>query len=360
MRRISTLLLVCFLCMIGDRVMSQIVISEFHYEDVAADNEEIERIEIFAPAGTNLAGYVLTLYGSNDKEYDTIRLGGTIVGTRMLNGRMYGALAFTCNELKNSKGGIALTDPSELLLDFISYEGVITAKDGLAQNSISEDIGVTETSTTPVNYALWRPNARFSTFNASLPNTFGEVNTALLPIKLKEFNVSRRGEQVGVKWVASNTAADSYYEVQRSTGQNNFETLARIRALGVGEFNYFYIDSRPVKGNAIYRLKLIDPDDNTTYSHLARLKWTQKDLFINNIFPTVAHTALTVQVNSDRKYSTAIEVFDFSGKMVHKKQIVLTEGNMNYQVNVSNLRSGNYTIRIVIGDEVLTGNFIRQ
>jgi hypothetical protein len=346
--------------MTGGQVMAQIVISEFHYEDVTRDDQEIERIEIFAPEGTNLAGYILTLYGSNDKEYDTIRLAGTIIGTRMLNGRMFGALAFDCDELKNGTGGIALTDPSGGLLDFISYEGVITAKDGLAQNSISEDIGVSETNSTPVNYALWRPNARFATFNASLPNTFGQVNTALLPIKLKEFNVSRRGEQVGVKWVASNTAADSYYEVQRSTGQSTFETLARIRATGVGEFSYSYSDAHPVKGNAIYRLKLIDPDDNTMYSQLARLKWTQKDLFINNIYPTVARSGITVQLNSDRKYTTAIEVFDFTGKMVQKKQIVLTEGNMNYPVDVSNLRSGNYTLRILVDGEVLTGNFIRQ
>jgi hypothetical protein len=340
--------------------MAQIVISEFHYADPRDDNNEIERIEIFAPEGTNLQGYTITLYGNNEKEYDTIRLSGTIIGSRMLNGRMYGVLAFICPEIKNQTGALALTDPSDGLIDFISYEGTITAKDGLAQNSISEDIGVFEPETTNENNALWRPNARFATFNTSLPNTFGQVNTALLPIKLKEFNVSRRGEHVNVKWVASNTVADSYYEIQRSTLQGDFQTLATIRATGVGEFNYSYSDAKPVKGTSIYRLKLIDPDDNIAYSHLARLKWAQKDLFINNIYPSVSRSEVTVQINSDRKYNTAIEVFDLTGRLVNKKQIVISEGNINYQVDVRNLQSGNYTLRILIGDEILTGKFIRQ
>ncbi len=359
MRRIFTLLL--FILFIAENGKSQLVISEFHYNNVGTDQNE--QVEIFGRAGQNLRGFRFALYDDKEDQYAVINFPDTIIQQqRRFGSNWYGVVSIPFSIPEDSKGGIALINSTGDVMEFICYgtNGRFRADDGLAQGLIADNIGAEETNSTPVGYALWRPNTAVSAFNAPLPNSFGIVNTALLPIKLKEFNVSRRGEQVGVKWVASNTESESYYEVQRSTGQNNFETLARIHASGIGEFSYSYSDTRPVKGNAIYRLKLIDPDDNTTYSHLARLKWTQKDLFINNIFPTVARSEITVQVNSDRKYSTAIEVFDFTGRMVHKKQIVLTEGNMNYQVDVGNLRSGNYTIRIVIGDEVLTGKFVRQ
>ncbi len=360
MRRIFTLLLF-ILCVATVKVSAQLVISEFHYNNVGADQNE--QVEIFGRAGQNLSGFRFALYNDKEDQYAVINFPDTIIQQqRRFGNNWYGVVSLTFSIPENDKGGIALINGDGDVMEFICYgtNGRFRADDGLAEGRIAENIGTEETDNTPVGYALWRPNSANANFKAPLPNTFGFVNTALLPIKLKEFNVSRRGEQVGVNWVASNTEAESYYEVQRSATGQNFETLARIRATGIGEFTYSYSDARPVKGNAIYRLKLIDPDANTAYSHLARLKWTQKDLFINNIFPTVARSGITVQVNSDRKFTTAIEVFDFTGKMVHKKQIVLTEGNMNYQVDVTNLRSGNYTIRILAGDEVLTGNFFRQ
>ena len=359
MRRIFTLLFISFL--IAGNVKAQLVISEFHYRNIGTDQNE--QVEVFGRAGHNLSGYKLALYDNDEEQYAVINFPDTIIQQqRRFGSNWYGVVSLAFSIPEDDKGGIALINATGDVMEFICYgtNGRFRADDGLAEGRIADNIGAEESSNTPVGYALWRPNTANSTFNSPLPNTFGTVNTALLPIKLKEFNVSRRGEQVGVKWVASNTDAESYYEVQRSNGQSDFETLTRIRATGIGEFSYSYSDARPVKGNAVYRLKLIDPDDNVGYSHLARLKWTQKDLFINNIFPSVARSEITVQINSDRKYNTAIEVFDFTGKMVLKKQIVITEGNLNFKVDVANLRSGNYTLRILVGDEILNGKFIRQ
>ena len=363
MRSFFTLLLAFFLCIVSGQVTAQLVISEFHYNNTGADQNE--QVEVFGRAGQNLSGYRLALYDNDEEQYAIINFPDTIIQQQRLSrGNWFGVVSIPCTITENDKGGIALINAAGDVMEFICY-GVgngqrFIADDGLAEGRIADHIGAEENNNTPVGYALWRPNTASSSFNAPLPNSFGSINTSILPIKLKEFNVSRRGEQVGVKWVASNTEADSYYEVQRSTGQEDFQTLTKVRALGVGEFTYTYSDTKPFKGTAIYRLKLIDPDDNITYSPQARMKWTQKDLFINNIFPTITRTGITVQVNSDRKYQTAIEVYDASGKMVYKKQIVLTEGNTNYAVDAGNLKAGNYSLRILVGDEVLTGKFIRQ
>lgn len=363
MKAIFTFLTIFFLCITSGQVVAQLVISELHYNNTGTDVNE--QVEIFGRAGQDLSGYRLAFYDDDEEQYAVINFPDTVIQQqRMFSGNWFGVVSLVCNITEDGKGGIALINATGDVMEFICY-GTGTgerfiAEDGLAEGRVADGIGVSENNSTPVGYALWRPNTANTNFKSALPNTFGFVNTALLPIKLKEFNVSRRGGQVGVKWVASSTHPDSYYEVQRSSGQSDFQTLARIRATGVGEYAYSYSDARPVKGTAIYRLKLIDPDDNIAYSQLARLKWTQKDLFINNIFPSVARSGVTVQVNSDRKYNTAIEVFDITGKLVHKKQIALTEGNTNYQVDVSNLKAGNYHLRILIGDEVLTGKFIRQ
>lgn len=358
MKSIFTLLLSICLCFISYQVAAQLVISEFHYQNQGQDVNE--QIEIFGRAGTNLSGYRIALYDNDDEQYRVINCTGIIPQQSNYSGNWFGVLAFPAAGMEEGQGGIALINNLGDVMDFISYGGTIEAEDGLAEGRISDDIGVEESNSTPAGYALWRPNAASATFKNALPQTFGFVNTALLPINLKLFNVSRKSDQVAVKWTASNTHPESYYEVQRSSDQRNFETLARIRATGVGEFNYAYSDSKPVKGNAFYRLKLIDPDENTGYSHLARMKWTQKDLFINNIYPSFTRSTVQLQVNSDRNYTGTIEVFDVSGKLVKKKQIFVAEGNSNYAVPVHDLKSGSYVIRLRAGSEVLTGKFIRE
>src|SRR5690606_37818248 len=59
--------------------------------------------------------------------------------------------------LQNDTEAIALVyvgEPDTVVLDFISYEGVIEALDGPAMGLISKDVGVVETGATPVDWSI--------------------------------------------------------------------------------------------------------------------------------------------------------------------------------------------------------------
>jgi hypothetical protein len=119
-------------------------INEFHYDNSGADVGEF--VEIAAPAGTNLAGWSIVLYnGSDGRAYGTIQLSGTVANQQ--NG--FGTISVAAVGLQNgSPDGIALVSPDGKVVEFISYEGTMTAAagstNGPAAGMTSTPIGPSE------------------------------------------------------------------------------------------------------------------------------------------------------------------------------------------------------------------------
>ncbi|MEK7849387.1 MAG: lamin tail domain-containing protein [Candidatus Omnitrophota bacterium] len=154
-------------------------INEIHYDNISTDVDEA--IEIAGSAGIDLSGWSIVLYnGNGGSSYNTRVLSGTIPDLQ--NG--YGTLPFfySINGIQNgSPDAIALIDPSSMVIQFLSYEGIFTAVDGPASSIISTDIGVYEPSDTPVGYSLQLAGAgrKYSDFSwmSAMLNTFGAINT---------------------------------------------------------------------------------------------------------------------------------------------------------------------------------------
>ena len=127
-----------------------VFINEIHYDNTGADQDE--GIEIAGPAGTDLNGWAVKLYnGSNGSIYGAISLSGTIPDQD--NG--FGALWFSEAGIQNgAPDGFALIDDSSSVIQFLSYEGSFMAAEGPANSSFSQDIGVSQSGTTPLGSSL--------------------------------------------------------------------------------------------------------------------------------------------------------------------------------------------------------------
>ena len=158
---------------------TSVFINEIHYDNVGTDAGEA--IEVAGPAGTDLTGWSIVLYnGSNSQVYDTDVLSGAIPDQQGGFGTVF--ISYPENGIQNgSPDGLALVDSGNSVLQFLSYEGTITALGGPADGMTSTDIGVSQGGSGPVGNSLqlagtgsvyedftWQPEA---------PNTFGAVNT---------------------------------------------------------------------------------------------------------------------------------------------------------------------------------------
>ncbi|MFK7770648.1 MAG: hypothetical protein AB8F94_00860 [Saprospiraceae bacterium] len=131
-----------------------IFINEIHYDNAGGDVGEF--FEIAGTAGLDLSGYQVALYnGSNAGVYNTINLSGVIPD----EGTGFGAIDFQlpANGLQNgSPDGLALVDAGGMVIEFLSYEGTITASGGPAAGLTSTDLGVEETGGALIGESLQR------------------------------------------------------------------------------------------------------------------------------------------------------------------------------------------------------------
>ncbi|MDX1420238.1 MAG: endonuclease [Rubricoccaceae bacterium] len=134
----------------GDPGDADVWVNEIHYDNVSTDTGE--GVEIAGPAGLDLAGWRLVLYnGNGGGVYDTVALSGVIDN----EAQGLGARWFPIAGLQNgAPDGLALLDPDDAVVQFLSYEGLLTASDGPLAGETSVDIGVEETGSTPVGHAL--------------------------------------------------------------------------------------------------------------------------------------------------------------------------------------------------------------
>ncbi len=228
-----------------------VFINEIHYDNDGGDVNEA--IEIAGAAGTDLTGWSIVLYnGSNGESYNTINLSGAIPNQQ--NG--FGTVIETLpsNGLQNgAPDGLALIDNNGAVVQFLSYEGTINATNGPANGLTSTDIGVSETSSTPIGHSLqlsgtgtkytdftWQ-SAGASTYDA--PNTDQSFGSATIPAVINEFVFNHTGSDTDefVEILSDpNTDLSEYYVLEIEGDINAAGTIDEIIQLGTTDANGYF------------------------------------------------------------------------------------------------------------------------
>ncbi|NKE46122.1 endonuclease [Roseomonas frigidaquae] len=163
--------------------MTSVFINEIHYDNDGADADE--RIEIAGPAGTDLTGWTLVRYnGSNSQVYESPAALNGLSGVLPDQGGGFGTtvVSYPANGLQNgAPDAIALVDALGNVVQFLSYEGTLTAADGPAVGMTSTDIGVAQAGSEPLGSALQLTGTGteyedFTWAATSGSNSFGTLN----------------------------------------------------------------------------------------------------------------------------------------------------------------------------------------
>jgi len=341
-------LLLLFSCVFFLSFLSaQIIISEIHYDNSGVDVNE--RVEITAPAGTNLTGYSLVLYNGNDAApyatYTTEFDAATIIDQE----GGFGTLVVLTPGIQNgAPDGLALVDNLGNVLQFLSYEGSFTAVGGPADGLVSVDIGVAETSSTTGGSSL-SYNGQWSGPAAS---TFGMVNpglVAFLPVSLTSLTATAMQKSTMIKWTTGSESANDFFAVERSRDGRVFQELGRLAGRGTSNsaVTYEFEDNAPVNGNSYYRLRQVDFDGTTTFSDFVLVQRQGLGL---SAYPNPVTNRLFLGGATEGEAT----ISDMNGRTL--SMIPLTGDG----IDVSNLRAGTYLLRVATATGVETVRFVRQ
>ena len=150
--------------------VANVWINEFHY-DPSTNPETGEFIEVAGLAGTDLSGWSIVLYnGANSQTYGVPQaLSGTLANSA--NG--FGFTSIAVPGLQNgAPDGFALVDNFSRVVQFLTYEGTITATNGPAVGLTSTDVLRFEEQATPgTSLQLSGTGSSYADFTWTFGNT---------------------------------------------------------------------------------------------------------------------------------------------------------------------------------------------
>ena len=166
-------------------------------------------------------------------------------------------------------------------------------------------------------------------------------NTALPVEYLSEFSASRQEEIVLLEWTTASEFNSDYFEIERSNDGRHWETISKIKAANQSKA-YKEIDRSPIAPISYYRLKQIDFDKQFSYSNIASIAISDKNIN-TKLFPNPTKGLLNISTN--RKINT-IEIFNALGERLRFIR------NPTRQIHMGGFASGVYFVKIQSGYSV--------
>ena len=98
----------------------------------------------------------------------------------------------------------------------------------------------------------------------------GKVNNFVLPVNLTSFDASVYEKQVHLDWETGWEHNSRAFKIERSADMVSFKEIGTVAAhiATEGKKHYAFVDEMPLRGVSYYRLKMLDQDENFTYSHI--------------------------------------------------------------------------------------------
>jgi len=197
---------------------------------------------------------------------------------------------------------------------------------------------------------------RVYTFNLSGSNTaylnssFAQTSTQTLPVELKEFTVqlNEKGE-AELKWTTAAEINNSHFEVERSlNSENSFVKIGMVKGHGNSNLlkTYNYIDKlnsiNQSASTIYYRLKQVDYDGKSAYSHIVSLDLNQDKEIQININPNPFKDEINI---SGVRELSSLKIYEPSGKELMSK-ILSGSSDGSYIIKINSTEKGLFILKI--------------
>ncbi|MEP7164348.1 MAG: T9SS type A sorting domain-containing protein [Ferruginibacter sp.] len=180
-----------------------------------------------------------------------------------------------------------------------------------------------------------------------------------VPVKLTSFTGNIKNDKVYLYW---NTATEDnvhHIEVERSNDGVTFVQLTKVLPKGNngGGANYNAVDPYPFAGMNFYRLKTVDLDGSISYSDIIKLETAKKALAVTQLYPNPVSDQLHIQLQSEKRQSIQVFVYDITGHQLRIDQVKLNAGINETSLLFADLAKGVYIIKLINEQGSISGTY---
>ncbi len=169
----------------------------------------------------------------------------------------------------------------------------------------------------------------------------------VLPVELLSFSVVNSGKKVLINWATASEKENDYFTIEKSAGNNEFSTLAKLPGKGTTSqlSEYSFYDENPGTGTMFYRIKQTDFNGNFSYSSIVAVK--RKAEISMQVYPNPSSGEF--YINSGGVFegnSVDITIEDQTGRIIlHLKDASMENDILKISTGLKNQR-GIYIIRL--------------
>lgn len=173
-----------------------------------------------------------------------------------------------------------------------------------------------------------------------------------MPVELSAFSGQVREQQVILNWTTASEKNNAYFEVLKSDDGKNFYAIGQVSGSGTTQqVSHYQYNDADFGGQAYFRLKQVDYDGSTDYSHtvfVSTEKATRKPSFAPN--PYTQGSTFNLFTYSGNEAAT-VNLYSINGQ-----QILQTTGNDTYlqsaiQNKLASLEAGLYIMEVSTGTQ---------
>ncbi|MFL5730419.1 MAG: T9SS type A sorting domain-containing protein [Cytophagaceae bacterium] len=168
------------------------------------------------------------------------------------------------------------------------------------------------------------------------------------PVRLLTFTAMPSDGQVVLLWSTASEENNDYFAIERSADGVNFQSIGMVNGSGTSSSvkDYIYTDANPVRGISYYRLRQVDFDGGSSYSHVMSVNNSSSSEISVNLYPNPFSNETNLYVSSGDKQKLSIKIYDVTGKTVFASDDYFT----NEKITLGNdLPEGLYVLKVFHG-----------
>ena len=185
-----------------------------------------------------------------------------------------------------------------------------------------------------------------------------------LPIEHLSFSATCNGRYAELAWSTATERNNDYFVIERSDDAINFTEIGRVAGAGnsIEQLDYTYNDYGIHGDDNYYRLVQVDYDGTRTASEIIVAHCIEPEVGEPDVqaYPNPFNSELTLVLDNFDNRAATIEVYDMLGKIIYTDKIATPQNSYETILNLSNLPSAAYNIRVSTTDFVINRNVVKN
>ncbi|WP_166437259.1 T9SS type A sorting domain-containing protein [Niastella caeni] len=172
------------------------------------------------------------------------------------------------------------------------------------------------------------------------------VVSGVLPVTFTNFTGIIKDNKAALTWSTGREENNSHFIIERSANGRTYDSVGRVQA-GSNISNTYTFTENNTNAISYYRLKQVDISGTYMYSSVVTLKNTGSSREMT-VYPAQATSTVQYVISNNAQATATLQVFNLAGQSVMSQKEVLQQGVNIRSLNVSQLATGTYILKLQV------------